>query len=132
MKQAAKLARDQLINHLKPYGYYPTKEAQNIWAHVSRPTKFCLCVDDFGIKYFSEQDATHLIEALKDAYEITIDKKGENFCGLSLEWNYQEEYVDVCMNNYVKKILDKLQHKAPKTPQYATHKWVPITYNRKP
>ena len=52
LKQAAKLAREQLIKHLEPYGYSPTKQAPNIWAHKTKPTKFCLCVDDFGIKYF--------------------------------------------------------------------------------
>ena len=34
LNQAAKLARDQLIRTLKPFGYYPTTESQNIWAHT--------------------------------------------------------------------------------------------------
>ena len=63
LKQAAKLAREQLIKHLAPYGYHPSPHSPNIWYHTSRPTKFCLCVDDFGVKYYSQDDATHLIKA---------------------------------------------------------------------
>ena len=87
LKQAATLARDQLVEKLKPFGYYPTTESQNMWTHVSRSTKFCLCVDGFGIKYFSQEDADHLLHALRSAYEITVDPKSDNFCGLTLEWN---------------------------------------------
>ena len=81
LKQAARLARDQLIQHMKPYGYAPDKHAPNIWTHTTRPTKFCLCVDDFGVKYFSEADAEHLIQVLQSAYDITIDKQGFIFAG---------------------------------------------------
>lgn len=72
-KQAAKLARDQLVNTLKPFGYSPTTESQNIWTHTTRQTKFCLYVDDFGIKYFNKEDADHLMTVLRSAYEITVD-----------------------------------------------------------
>ena len=81
LKQVAELARDQLVATLKPYGYYPTTESQNIWAHISRPTKFCLCVDDFGIKYFSQEDAEHLLTALRSAYEVTVDSTGKFVAG---------------------------------------------------
>ena len=130
LKQAAKLARDQLIKHLAPYGYYPTLQEPNIWAHKTKPTKFCLCVDDFGIKYFSELDAQHLIKALQAAYEITINKEGNDFCGLKLNWNYDNGFVDVSMPKYVNKALEKLNHAPPPIPQHAPHKWVPITYGK--
>ena len=52
LKQAARLARDQLIQHLGHFGYKPCKHVSNVWGHTMRPTKFCLCVDDFGVKYF--------------------------------------------------------------------------------
>ena len=81
LKQAAKLAREQLIATLKPFGYYPTKESQNIWERTTKKTKFCLCVDDFGIKYFNKEDAEHLLTALRTAYEITVDTKAEHSVG---------------------------------------------------
>ena len=69
-KQAAKLARDKLINTLVPFGYYPAKESQNIWKYTTQKTKFFLCVDDFGIKYSSKNDAEHLLSSLRSAYEL--------------------------------------------------------------
>ena len=87
-KQATRLTYDDLKKHLKTYGYEPNKIAQIIWKHSTRKTKFCLCVDDFGVQYFNEDDANHLIQALKEKYEIMVDFKGNNFCGLHLEWNY--------------------------------------------
>ena len=85
-------------------GYHPSKHAPNIWYHDTRLTKFYSCVDDFGIKYFTNKDANHLINALKQAYEITLDKEGNKFCGLKLEWNYAQGHVDVSMPKYVQKV----------------------------
>ena len=131
LKQAARLARDQLIKNLAPFGYFPSPQAPNIWIHSSRQTKFCLCVDDFGVKYFSEDDATHLINALQSAYTITIDKSGSNFCGLHLEWDYKNKWVDISMPKYVLKILKKLGHPSPSTQRHSPHRWVPKTYGQK-
>ena len=55
LKQVAHLARYQLVKHLKPFGYFPSKHAPNIWTHETRLTKCCLCVDDFGVQYFLTQ-----------------------------------------------------------------------------
>ena len=80
LKQAARLAHDKLIQHLKPFGYYPDKLTPNLWVHKTRKTKFTLCVDDFGVKSFSEADSQHLINALQQAYTVTIDKTGKEYC----------------------------------------------------
>ena len=50
LKQAARLAYDQLCERLAKEGYTPSLVSPNIWGHETRATKFCLCVDDFGIK----------------------------------------------------------------------------------
>ena len=65
LKQAACLAYDSLKEHVGKHGYYPDKIATNIWPHKERKTKFYLCVDDFGVQYFSKEDANHLIKALQ-------------------------------------------------------------------
>ena len=65
LKQAARLAYDNLFTNLKKDGYFPDKYCPNIWSHESRSTNFCLCVDDFGVKYFAKDDAQHLITSLK-------------------------------------------------------------------
>ena len=35
--------------------------------------KSWLCLDDFGIAYFNQDDDNHLLTALKSAYEIIVD-----------------------------------------------------------
>ena len=72
LKQAARLAYELIKKILAPHGYHPDPICPNFWKHDTRKTIFCLCVDDFGVKYFSKSDADHLINALKD-YKITID-----------------------------------------------------------
>ena len=131
LKQAARLARDQLISHLAPYGYYPSSLAPNIWIHKDRGIKFCLCVDDFGVKYTNQNYLNHLINSLKAAYNITTDITGTNFCGLHLTWNYSKKYVDISMPNYVYKALQKLNHEKPTKPTHAPHRWVPKIFGNK-
>ena len=130
LKQAARLARDQLIKNLAPFGYKPHTTSPNIWIHHTRPTKFCLCVDDFGVKYFSENDVQHLLHALQTNYDITINRTGNKFCGLHINWNYQKGFVDVSMRTYVHKALTKLKHPLPKKAQHAPHPWQPINYGK--
>jgi len=52
LKQASILAFQHLVRQLTPHGYRPCLYTTGLWEHDTRPTKFCLCVDDFGIKYF--------------------------------------------------------------------------------
>ena len=74
LKQAAMLAYNNLIKILGKYGYEPCPCTNGIWKHRMRKTRFFLCVDDFGIKYFNE-DKNHLLNALKDHFCVSIDKK---------------------------------------------------------
>ncbi len=107
LKQAARLAYYDLKLHLKIFGYSPDPIATNIWKHSTRRTKFGLYVDDFGVQYFSPKDADHLISALSTKYDITIDRKGKKFCGLQLDWDYVNSWVDISMPQYVRKTLDQ-------------------------
>ena len=131
LKQAAILAYNQLVQRLENYGYHPMKSSNGLWKHETRNIIFALCVDDFGIKYNNQEDLDHLIQSLKKHYEITIDMSGTNFCGLTLEWNYKHEYVDVSMPGYVAKKLKKFEHPTPAKPQYAPHKWLKPAYGKK-
>ena len=131
LKQAAILAYTQLKEKLLPHGYTPVTGTVGLWEHSTRKTKFCLCVDDFGIKYFSKDDANHLLQAIGQHYTYTTDWGGNNYCGLHFQWNYEDGYVDVSMPDYVQKTLDRLQHKPPPSPQYSPHAHVPIKYATK-
>ena len=73
LNQAAIIAYNQLISHMEPHGYYPVPFTTVLWAHNTRKTKSCLCVDDLGVKYFSKDDANHLLNSLKKHYSISTD-----------------------------------------------------------
>ena len=122
LKQAAILAYDQLREHLEPHGYYPIPNTVGMWRHKTRPIQFCLCVDDFGIKFVNKTDVEHLLDTLKMKYKLTVDWSGKNYCGLTLAWHYDKKYVDVSMPGYIEKLLLKLAHNRPKRPVHAPHK----------
>ena len=84
---------------------------------------FSLVVDDFGIKYASLTDANHLINSLRELYEITIDWTGKLYCGLTLEWDYYNRRCTLSMPGYIAKALHKFQHPLPAKPQHAPHAW---------
>ena len=70
LKQAAVLAYNQLKEKLLPKGYSLVKGTVGLWRHATRKTKFCLCVDDFGVKYYNKEDADHLLNSLRKNYKI--------------------------------------------------------------
>ena len=85
LKQASIIAYNQIISHMDPQGYYPVTFTTGIWAHKTTRTKFCLCVDDFGKKYFTKDDANHLLNSLKKHYAISTDWEGGNYLGLTID-----------------------------------------------
>ena len=129
LKQAAILAHQQLIANLTPHGYHPIPNT-NFWRHETRPTIFCLCVDDFGIKYFSKADANHLFTVLANHYQYTVDWEGTNFCGYTLDWHYDDGFVDLSMPNYIPSLLKKL-HYSPEKIQHSPHEFLPLNYGTK-
>ena len=71
-------------------------------------TTFCLCEDDFGVKYFSLADAEHLISAVQEMFQVTVDWEGKHYCGLNILWNYREGWVEISMPTYIPKMLKKV------------------------
>jgi hypothetical protein len=109
LKEAAIIAFNQLVQKLAPAGYKPLPFTRGLWRHTTKPTTFVLCVDDFGVKYFSKPDAQHLIDTITAHYELTIDWSGALYCGLTLDWHYDDGYDDMSMPDYVDRALKKMQ-----------------------
>ena len=128
LKQAAILAYDQLVKNLANHGYHPCPNSVGIWKHETRATKFCLCVDDFGIKYNSVEDANHLLNALKQYYKLSVDWNGENYCGLTIKWNYKEGYVDISIPGYIHSLLQRLKHTLPRKVIHHPHDYTLPAY----
>ena len=113
---------------MAPYGYIPSKQTPGLWTHKSNKIAFCLCVDDFGIRYTNPAAAYHLIKVLKKQYEIAEDWSGSRFCGITLKWDYQERSVVLSIPGYVQNALKKFQHNPPARAQYSPHPVNPIQY----
>ena len=73
LKGAAILAYKKLLLHLNPRGYYSIHGTAGLRKHKIRQTIFCLCVDDFGIKYFNPGDIAHFQDSLKDHFQFHMD-----------------------------------------------------------
>ena len=106
LKQAGKLAHDQLQKFLEPHGYKPTQSTPRLWMHETRKLSFTLIVDNFGVKYERKEDAVHLMTILKNNYEkVTEDLMGELYAGITLKWDYDNRKVHLSIPNYIKKTL---------------------------
>jgi len=85
---AGRLANALLINTLKAGGYYEDKFTPCLFHHETRPTKFALVVDDFGIKYSSKDDLDHLVSCIGSIWKVKVDLSGKKFLGMNLSWDY--------------------------------------------
>ncbi len=121
LPQAGILANKLLRQRLCPHGYYEVAHTPGLWKHITRPTQFTLTVDDFGVKYVGREHAQHLIDALRQHYEIEEDWTGKLYCGISLRWDYKRRHVDISMPGYVDKLLACFDHKPPRYPQHSPH-----------
>ena len=83
--QAGKIAYDQLVTHLAPYGYDPVQHTPGLWKHKEKDILFILWVDDFGVKYINNKDAKHLQEALGKLYHFQSDWTGKMYVKIKLK-----------------------------------------------
>ena len=102
-----------------------------MFRHYTKPTAFCLCIDDIGLKYYNDANLQHFITAISNHYKYHIDIQGKNYLGLTLDWHYSQGYVDISMPTYIYSLLKRLKHPPPKKPQYSPHDCAPITYLKK-
>jgi hypothetical protein len=71
-------------------------------------------VDDFRVKYIRREHAEHLMAALKEDYEaVSVDWEDKQYCGITLNWDYDNRTVNLSMPGYVQAALHKFQHPMP-------------------
>jgi hypothetical protein len=121
LPQAGILANELLQRNLAKDGYLPMTHTHGLWTHDTHPISFSLVVDDFGAKYIGQEHAEHLMACIKKNYNISSDWNGTAYCGLMLDWNYQDRTVDLSMPGYIKAALHKYQHPAPSRPEHSPH-----------
>ena len=125
LKQAAILAHENLVKNLHMYEYKHIPHILGLWKHNTRPITFCLCVDDFGIKYFNKSDSNRLLQYIENNYTATVDWSGKHFCGITFDWKYHSGYVDVSMTGYVQRMHQHFQHQTPKSLQFSSFSATP-------
>eukprot|EP00978_Attheya_sp_CCMP212_P010371 scaffold25103_cov42-Attheya_sp.AAC.1 len=128
LPQAGILANKCLVKHPATHGYVKAPRTHGLFRHVTRPVTFCLVVDDFAIKYVGKEHADHLLACLHQQYTMTTDWDCTNYCGLTLQWNYKDRYVDISLPGYVERALHRFQHSEPPKPQKSPSKYVAPNY----
>jgi hypothetical protein len=122
LPQAGILANELLQRNLAKDGCRPTQHTNGLWKHDTRP---------IGVKYVGREHAEHLMECIKNNYNISSDWNGSAYCGLALEWDYKNRTVDLSIPGYIKAALHKYQHDSPARPEHAPHMWNPPIYGAK-
>jgi hypothetical protein len=77
------------------------------------PISFTLVLDDFGVKYVNKANVEHLLESFQATYILTADWTGDLYCGITLGWDYNNQYIDISMPGYIKKKLQDYGHLVP-------------------
>ncbi len=110
LPQAGIIAQELLEERLAKHGYRQSKTMRGLWTHDTCPICFSLVVDNFGVKYVGEEHAQHLLSVMQKYYKCSCDWEGEQYCGLTLKWDYEGKKVHLTMPNYVSKALTRFQH----------------------
>jgi hypothetical protein len=131
LPQAGIITIQLLKKRLANYGYFELPHTPGLWRHATKPVQFCLVVDDFGIKYVGRENLKHLLNALKEFYEVSTDYDGSLYVGITIEWDYVNRTCDISMPGYVKKQLLKYKHPMPSKPVHCPWEPTPIQYGSK-
>ena len=123
---ANKLLKARLVKK----GYFELPHTPGLWKHVSRPIAFTLVVDDFGVKYEGREHVEHLLAALENDCTIENDWEGKLYCGIELNWNYEDGWVDTEMSTYVSNQLTCYNHPHPKRFQRTPYATAPTIFGR--
>jgi hypothetical protein len=77
LPQSGSNSHDELEERLNKQGYFKSLLVPALWKHNTRRTQFVLIVDDFGFKYFTKSDLDHLIDTLKQHYDVAVDTEAK-------------------------------------------------------
>jgi hypothetical protein len=131
LPQAGILANKCLRCKLAPLRYYKCVNTPGLWYHESEPITFTLVVDNFGVKYVSQDNINHLIASIKATYTLTKDWTGDLYCRIKLDWDNKNQTVNILMPGYIKKKLQEYEHTRPSKPQNCTYSLEPKQYGSK-
>jgi hypothetical protein len=131
LPQVGILAQNLLEKRLNQHSHHQSKITPSLWKHDCWPLLFTLCVDNFGIKYVGWEHANHLAKILKKHYKCSIDWDGNQYLGMTMDWDYGSRKVHVSMLNYLPGSLTRFQHQAPSKPQHQPYPHIKPNYGAK-
>ena len=118
LPQSGLLAQKLLGERVGRRGYYQGEYTPGLWIHKICLIELSLCVEDFGVEYVNEEDKKHLLDSLNQPYKVTVDNKGMQYLGITLEWYIKNRRVHISMPGYVPKSLKQFGHEPPTKLQY--------------
>ena len=131
LPQAGSLSHDLLEKRLNKEGYYKSLIVPGLWKHKTRSIQFVLVVDDFGIKYITNDDLNHLIKVLKTYYDVSVDLDGKEFVKIELDWDYNKREVHLSMEPYLRKALRQFDNVVPKKQRDSPYPHIEPKYGAK-
>lgn len=105
LPQAGLLAKRYLDKLLAKHGYHQDKLVPCLYTHETRNISFTLVVDDFGIKYHDRADVDHLLAAIHELYQTTVDWTGSKYLGITLRFDSSKRCVALSIPDYIRKAL---------------------------
>ncbi|KAL7482914.1 hypothetical protein ACHAW6_008568 [Cyclotella cf. meneghiniana] len=112
LPQTGSLGHNLLEQNFNKAGYCQSQIVPGLWKHDTRPIQFTLIVDDFGVKY-SWDGPIHLIDTLKQHYNVSVDTTGQEYVKINLDWDYDNGEVHLSMTPFCKKALNHLDTITP-------------------
>ncbi len=115
LPQAGRLAQEKLSRLLALHGYTEAPSTPCLYRHATRPIAFTLVVDDFAIKYRDIHDAEHLLQAIREGYDLTTDWSGAKYLGMSVNFGSVSgsRTVTISMPGYVRAALTRFRQPPP-------------------
>ena len=101
LKQSRRIVNDRLQLYLYKFGYAPVVRTPSLWKHATKNIIFSLIIDDFGVRYVGKNNANHLIQALKNLYNVSIYWDGALHCDLSIAWDSFCRTCNISMPSYL-------------------------------
>ena len=131
LPQAGLLAQIGLVKLLNANGYIEDSIIPMLFTHRTNGIIFTLVVDDFLIKWRTQESIDHLLGVLRSKYEITSDIAASKYLGMTIEYDRARQYLRLSMPGYIAKVLQQFQHRII-TPQQSPGVYVPPRYGSQP
>eukprot|EP00804_Cyclotella_cryptica_P002314 CCRYP_004050-RA/>CCRYP_004050-RA protein AED:0.45 eAED:0.45 QI:0/-1/0/1/-1/1/1/0/165 len=131
LPQAGSLGHALLEERLNKAGYFQSQIVPGLWKHKTRSIQFILVVDNFGIKYLSQDDLDHLLAALRKYYDVTVDLTGKEYVKIELDWDYANKRVHLSMAPYLQKALRPFDNLVPTQRQDSPYPYTEPKYGAK-